>query len=73
MPLGTIQVYLMRLPGVQAEMKMALAEAASKPHMEKSDQRRVLKGWQRLAYGHVGMGAKKASKDDLRMIGIGVD
>jgi hypothetical protein len=59
-----------RLPGLQAELKLLIAEAAMVPMLESADREKMLENWQRDAFGE--MPVQKASPEMLRMIGIGV-
>lgn len=65
-----LQMYLEQLPGLQAELKLLIAEAASAPMMKDSDRQDLIKTWQRQAFGEVPV--QKASPAILKMIGIGV-
>lgn len=71
MPLASIQVYLSRLPGLNAEKKQELNEVIMRPWMSESNQIKVQNVWQRAIHGG-DITTKKATKSDLARIGLGV-
>jgi hypothetical protein len=70
MPIASIQAYLERLPARIAEMKLAMAEAVSVPHLEADERRDLLESWQEQAHLRE-MEAEVVSPAVLRMMGIG--
>lgn len=51
MPLATVQAYLDQLPGMQADLRLALAEVVSLPYMNERTSRSVVERWEREAVG----------------------
>jgi len=49
MPMAAIGVYMERLPARMAELKLAMADAASIPHMDKNARRSTVHEWERAA------------------------
>lgn len=72
MPIASIDSYLQRLPGRMAELKMAIAEGASVPHMKQSGRSAQIKEWQREIAKYAGEPANVVSPARLKLIGIGV-
>lgn len=69
MPIAAITAYLDFIPAVLAERRLIAADGASVPHMK--DARKVVRGWERTAYGELAA-KKKATPGMLKLAGIGV-
>ncbi|MBT3390348.1 MAG: hypothetical protein HN413_08040 [Chloroflexi bacterium] len=70
-PLAAVEAYLVRLPKYAAQGKLDLAQAVSMPYMTDDNRRVMLGEWERIANDGM-QTAKKATKADLIMLGIGV-
>lgn len=69
--MAALEVYLERLPVRIAEFKLAMADAATVPHMEKNARQSTLKAWRREASMNRN-DAKIVSPARLKLMGIGV-
>ena len=70
MPMASITAYNERLPGLIAQWKLGMADAANIPHMKPRDRRSTLRSWQRAVEA---TGAPRVpTKGALKMLGIGV-
>lgn len=72
MPIAAIGAYVERLPARIAELKMAMAEAGSIPHMKKGDRETTLRDWRRTIEQVSVERALVATPARLRLMGIGV-
>lgn len=71
-PLAALKVYLERLPGLQAELKLILASAASLPHTSQSAAQRILDGWEEQMLADLPTVPRVAPPALLAMMGIRV-
>lgn len=71
MPMIAIQAYMERIPARIAEMKLALSEAVSLPHLKDDERRDLMDAWKEQADIQE-MEAEPASPAVLRFMGIGV-
>lgn len=72
MPMASLERYMERLPARMAELKMALADVVSLPHMKKGDQRSTMNGWMRALQFATPVRSGPVSRARLKMMGIGV-
>jgi len=72
MPMAAMEAYLERIPARQAELKLALADAVSLPHMKKNDRERSVREWERAANVDSEQTARVAPRGLLKLMGIGV-
>ena len=72
MPMASLEIYLERLPLRFAELKMALADVVSLPHMKEISRRSTMSGWRRVLQMVSPMRSRPVSKARLKLMGIGV-
>lgn len=72
MPLVAIRAYHQRLPSLQSELRLMLADAASIPHVTGQSRKRIIETWARIAFG-AARKAPIAPPALLGMMGIGVE
>jgi hypothetical protein len=66
-----IRSYLEELPARRAEYRLMLAGPLRLPHMERDDQRRLIRNWERAA--GIERKAQTASRSQLAAIGVKVE
>jgi hypothetical protein len=65
-----VRAYTERLPALAAEQQLEGVQAASVPHMDKSDRRKIVRDLQKALDDHR---PRKASAADLASLGITVE
>jgi len=71
MPMAAIGAYLERLPARMAELRLAMADAASIPHMKENARNSTMREWIRTANQNREH-AEIVSPVRLKLLGIGV-
>lgn len=71
MPQAALTIYVQRLPRLKAEMCVMQASISAYPHLKVSQQRRMMREWQRLMDRETSRG-RVVPPAMLRAIGIGV-